>query len=377
MNLILSNSELMDLNNSSVLSNEADNREFNGHIYFFQAFDVGEDIDLRRLEQTNAIQQVPLHLPKYFKNYHTPLAVELPHPHSRTTWLNAKIHNFGVISLTYRVPFRSTLLELRDMLPHMQADHQEQSVVDAHTIFKRIKDCTVQPKFFHLRTSYTVIQVNTDEVTLDGMHLQKEYGSVIASMVNFVEENLSEYQKEYILKNATGYYRGDMIIIDREAAFVYDKEYEKIIDLFEFVNIHQLELKYYDKVLDRQLNVIYDRKVGSLPLQSYLPFIGSRINDPVGELGKLRVEISVITEQLRNSIFLSDEPYYAEIYNLLSESLDLNYWQDSIESKLEIIKDVAMVMQARVDADREDLLSVLIIVLILMEFIVGLLHLLK
>lgn len=367
----------MNVNNPSPIDPETTNREFHGHIYFFQAFDVGEDIDLRRLEQTNAIQQVPLLLPKYFKNYHTPLAVELPHPHERTTWLNAKIHNFGVISLAYRAPFRATLAELRDMLPDMQADHQEQSVVDAHTIFRRIKECTTQPKFFHLRTSYTVIQVDIDDPTLDGIYLQKTYGGVIASMVNFVEENLSEYKKEDILKNATGYYRGDLIIIDREAAFVYDQEYEKIIDLFEFVNIHQLELKYYDKVLDRQLNVIYERKVRSLPLQSYLPFVGSRINDPVGELGKLRVEISVITEQLQNSILLSDEPYYAEIYDLLAERLDLNYWQESLESKLEIIKDVAMVIQARVDADREDLLSVLIIVLILMEFIVGLLHLLK
>lgn len=359
------------------MNSNSHNHEFSGHVYFFQAFDVGEDIDLRRLESTNLIQQVPLQLPKYFKNYQTPLAVELPHPHERSSWLSAKVHNFGVISLTYRVPFRTTLAELRDMLTEWQQDHQEQSVVDAHTIFKRIKPSISQARFFHLRTGYTVIQVNTGDPAFDSITLQQMYGNVIASMLNFVEEHLSERKKEDTLKSSASYYRGDLIVVDTEAAFVYDQEYEKIIDLFEFATIHQLELKYYDKVLDKQLYHIYDRKVRTLPLQSYLPFIGSRISDPVGELGRMRVEISVITEQLQNSVLLSDEPYYAEIYDLLEERLDLRFWNDSLQSKLKIIKDVATVMQSRVDSDREDLLSVLIIVLILLEFIVGLLHLLK
>ena len=45
------------------------------------------------------------------------------------------------------------------------------------------------------------------------------------------QKHLSEYQKNEILETAIGYYRGDLIIIDTEAAFVYDDEYEDTLDL--------------------------------------------------------------------------------------------------------------------------------------------------
>ena len=134
--------------------------------------------------------------------------------------------------------------------------------------------------------------------------------------MRFETETLSEYQKNEILESAIGYYRGDLIIVDTEAAFIYDDEYEEVLDLFEFANMQQLELQYFDRVLDQQLNVVYEREIRKLPLLSYLPFIGALKSDPVGDLGKLKVDISVITERLENSIKLAGEAYYSELYSL-------------------------------------------------------------
>lgn len=352
-------------------------REFSGHIYIFQAFDVGEDINLHALERSRVIQDVPLQLPKFFKHFHVPLAVELPHPHETSAWVSSKIYNFGVISSTYRVPFDGSFEELQKTIWSLYAKFQEQSVSDAHTIYKRIKPFIAQPKFFHLRTSYTVIQVNPVDDIQETILLKKYYGDQIASLLRFEEERLSDSQKQDILEASAGYYRGDLVVVDNEATFIYDDEFADYLDLFEFANIQQLELRYFDRLLDRQLYHIYERRVGRLPLKSYIPFFGHFIADPVVELGKLKADISVITEQLQGSIKISGDRYFSEIYGLLSEKLDLSSWVGSINNKLEILKDIRLVYQSRLDNIRGDLVSTLIILLIWMEFMVALLHLLK
>lgn len=347
--------------------------KFSGNIYIFHSFDIGEDINLERVKTENMLVRHPLTLSKYFKNYHIPLAVELPQPYSSPHCEIVKLHNFGVISLRYRIPFTATLEELRSQVNGIEDMYHEQSVNDAHIVFNRIKNAVKHARFFHLRKSYLLIQVQPEPQVIDAINLKEVYGSVIASTLRFETETLSEYQKNEILETAIGYYRGDLIIIDTDAAFVYDDEYEDILDLFEFANLQQLELQYFDRLLDKQLNAVYEREVTHLPLKTYLPFIGTAMSDPVSDLGKLRVDISVITERLESSIKLSGEPYYAELYSLLIQKLDLKNWKDSIDSKLAIIHDIGMVYQNKVDSIREDLLSTSVIVLILIEIVIGLL----
>jgi hypothetical protein len=347
---------------------------FTGNIFIFQAFDVGDDINLERVKENQLMIRRPTASSKYFKNYHIPLSVELPHPHTSSRCNNVKLHNFGSITLRYQIPFNMTFEDLSTQLNHIDSTFNEQSVEDANIIFKRIKSAIKQPRFFHLRRSYVVIQVDPQHATdtTDIVELKEKYGSFIASMLRFEAETLSEYQKNEILDNALGYYRGDLIVIDTEASFVYDDEYDDILDLFEFANMQQLELHYFDKVLDQQLNTVYEREVRTAPWKSYLPFIGAALNDPVGELGKLRVDISVITERLENSIKLAGEAYYAELYSLLSEKLALKNWKESINNKLAIIHDISSVYQSKIDARRDDLLSILVILLIFFELLVAL-----
>lgn len=349
---------------------------FSGNIYIFHSFDVGDDINLEQVKQQHLVIRRPLAHSKYFKNYHIPMAIELPHPHESAQCESAKLHNFGVITLRYKIPFSSSLEELKSSINLIEDEFHDQSVSDSSAIFKRIKSAIKQARFFHLRKSYVLIQVNPRSDT-DAMFLKEQFGSVIASTLRFETESLSEYKKNEILESAIGYYRGDLILIDTDAAFMYDDEYEDVLDLFEFANMQQLELQYFDRVLDQQLNAVYGQEVKTLPIKAYLPFWGTIMNDPVGDLGKLRVDISVITERLENSIKLAGEPYYSELYALLVEKLDLKNWKESLDNKLSIIHDIGSVYQNKVDVIRQDVFSVLIIILIFMEFIVGILHLFK
>lgn len=352
----------------------AENHLFSGNIFIFHAFDVGEDINLEKIRNSGVIALQAIPLPKYFKNYHIPLAVELPTTPPNNHCIGAKIHNFGAISLTYKIPFTDSLENIRKNLEKVDNYFQEQSVVDAQSIFQQISPMIINPKFFQMISSYVVIQVDPEPTLVDTVQLKENFGSLIASTLRFETENLSEFQKNEILASAIGYFRGDVMVIDTEAAFLYDAEYQEILDIFEFANIQQLELRYFDRVLDQQLNIIYEDKVRSVPFSSYLPFIGMRTKSTVDELGKLKVDISVITERLEGSIKLAGEPYFSELYALLVDKLDLKGWQEAVNKKLSIILDVRSVLQNKTDAIREDLLTVLIIILIFIELIVGLLN---
>lgn len=349
----------------------AKSSRFIGNIFVFHSFDVGDDIDLDRVKNSNVLVLRPLSLSKYFKNYHIPLAVELPDPDQSPRCVSAKLHNFGVITLRYQIPFSSTFEELRSHINSIDDFYHEQSVSDAGSIFQKIKQEIKQPRFFHLRSSYMLIQVNTDPEKSDVVQFKHEYGNFIASMLRFETETLSEYQKDEILASAIGYYRGDLIIIDTEATFAYDDEYEDKLDIFEFANIQHLELQYFDRVLDKRLNFFYERKVKSLSWKAYLPVIGTAIAAPIGELNELQVDISVITDRLENSVKLGEDPYYSELYSLLVEKLDLKSWRESLHNKLAIVHNISSVHENRIDSARGDFLSTIVIVLIFIEIVIA------
>ncbi len=125
------------------------------------------------------------------------------------------------------------------------------------------------------------------------------------------------------------------------------------------------------------MNIIYEREVRKLPLIAYLPFLGTLISDPIGRLGKLKADISVITERFEGMVKLAGEPYFLELYELLVDKLDLKNWRNGIDRKLRIVEDVQTAYQRKIDTNREDMLTVLIIVLIFIELIIGVLHYLK
>lgn len=366
------------MEDSSKLKTLDPDHKFSGNIYVFHAFDIGDDVNLEKIEQLRTLSTIPLALPKFFKNYNTSIAVELPHPNNSARCISCKIHNFGAISLTYQIPFHETLENLRKEFYDITNVYHEQSVTDVKIIFKRIEHLVTKPKFLQIRSAYNILQINPEPNKIDLVEFQKQFGGLLASTIRFETESLSEYQKNEILDSAIGYYRGNLIIVDTDTTFIYDDDYHELLWFVEFANLQQLELKYFDRLLDAQLQQIYESGgTQRIPFLAYLPIIDTVAVDPVATLGKLKVDISVITERLEGSIKLAGEPYYSEFYHQLTKKLDLKSWQQAIERKLEIIKDIQLVYQHKTDVIRENILELLIVILIFIELVIGILHYLK
>jgi len=349
-------------------------QQFTGNILLFYAFDVGDDIDLEKIKQKGLVSTCVVPLSAYFKNYHIPLAFRMDEEQTKSSsgpsnasCISSKIHHFGVLSFCYRIPFEDTFEDLKVKIIDIKKSFDERAEVDAKQTFKNIASAINKPRFYSLKNSYFAVQV----YPLKGQHSPEEfksmYGSKIASLLRLEVYNLSDYQKDEILASSIGYYGQDLIIVDSAASFIYDDEYFEPLEFFESANIQKLELQYFDRILDQKLNYFYAQHSYKLPLRAYIPLIGERVDLPVSRLAKLRVDISVVTERLENSIKLAGDAYYSKLYSMLVEKMSIQDWRDSINRKLAIISDLYQVYQDRLDTIHEELLTSVIIVLVALE----------
>ena len=94
---------------------------------------------------------------------------------------------------------------------------------------------------------------------LNHEHMVKTRAQKIANIANEIPE-----------LTVAGPSEGDLLVIDIKAAFIYDPDYEEVLEFFEFGNIQDLELRYFDRLLDQQLTMLYEGKRRKVPAQDTL-----------------------------------------------------------------------------------------------------------
>lgn len=340
-------------------------RVFSGNILFFYAYDVGDEIDLDRIKRKGLLPVRAVSPSPFFKNYHLPLTFDLP---EEGDCILSRLHHFGIISLCYKVPYvDASFDELERLVIDAEELYGRRAERDAKKVFDAIKKTVKGKRFYHLKNSYYVLQLDPLREKISPDEFKEEYAGSIARLLRLETKRLSDYQKDDILKSATGYYGQDLIVIDSEASFVYDHEYEETIEFFELALIQQLELQYFDRLLYRHLNEIYAKGAFSIPIKAYIPLIGRALDLPVSRLARLKVDITVITEQLENSIKLVGDAYYSNLYSMLGNRLGLPGWKESVQKKMGIIDDLYTHHQAHLDGFHSEMLEIVIIILIALE----------
>ncbi len=338
--------------------------KFNGNILFFYLFDIGDQVNLEVIKSQGLLTLSEGYLSP-FKYYQAPLSFE---PRGPDSFFN-KIYEFGVLSLCYKVPFSESLDQLKAEISALRAQYDQKSLEDAGQVYQSILPAIHKPSLYNLKWSYIVIQVNPVSEYNNPEDFKKQFGPKIASLLRLETHGLSDYQKDEILSSVTGYYGEDLIIIDSSASFIYDNEYHEALELIEAANLERLELQYFDRVLEKELRNQYTLEKHKIPLLSYVPVLGRMFELPVSQLTRMRIDIAVITERLKNSIKLSGDAYYARLYSMLVKKLLLKEWRESIDKKLDIFKDLYTVYQDRLDSTHDRILTWVIIILIAAEVV--------
>jgi hypothetical protein len=354
------------------------------HVLCYRLFDIAEEIDLekarallsadsRRLKLTREGSEMLL-LPN------PPLNVELarkslPLNHgSATVDVTARIFDHGAISIILRVPVKPGAT-LAEMVPY--CDELYDSVAVEHLAVEMMQglrgSLTSAMRDGHLwsqNESYTIIFVEKIEGSPTAAQILENDDMPRLLLGESHEKKLSKRERHDVLEHQFSYTDNDLVIVDWNSAFVYEPSgsYD-IPDLLEIVNAQLLELRYYDDVLDKQLDLTYAeishkrrRWYGLL----YSPYRGLARRVLVTLL-----ELSEFVERVENTLKIVGDFYLAKVYEAAVMQLRIRKWQESVTRKQGLLAQTYELLKGEVEVDRSMTLEVVIVLLIVSEIFIA------
>jgi len=181
------------------------------------------------------------------------------------------------------------------------------------------------------------------------------------------KDPVSEEMRRETLKNRFSYAE-DFAILTWDSAIVYDPTSSPDIpDLLEFANAQLLKLRYYDHVLDREIEEMYDA-IEDADRGGRLRRLGNyrRI---MRRLLELVADITEITERIRNSLKVTEDVFYARVYTSALNILRVREWADSITQKVQVIERSYSMLSEEIVTYRSTALEVAIVLLIALEIV--------
>ena len=372
-----------------------------GRVVFQYFYDVGGDVELDRIpkEGLGLIKRSRLGAervlaPKYEEVGLQPLEVALGGREidGHEVEIEGRIFPIGLIGIHVSVEFKDAdlgsvikLVGLDER--HLEVDGKEIEFEEfTHEYFdglmRVVKPAIVYPyEAFERPEVYTLIIITGSEPKLDANDFLTKIRKQTAGLLRGERdwEALSEKEAEDSLKAYLSYSEEDIVFIDWYSALISGAvEYaDEIVRMIELARIQLLELKTYDKLLDRRV----ERAYGSLRTAFTRPRMGitwrsrhyGELARTASELAELRVEVMGYVGDLRNILKYTGEWYLGKLYRIASERFRISDWLGLVDKKLDQLQELYSMAMERVDVHRattlEFLMVLLIIAIVVLEII--------
>ncbi|MGQ9788172.1 MAG: hypothetical protein ACUVQM_02495 [Candidatus Hadarchaeaceae archaeon] len=368
-----------------------------GRVVFQYFYDCGGEIDLEKVSRENlrlisrvAPKRARVLAPKYEEVGLQPLEVELATENidGHEAKILGKIFPIGVIEIYVAVDFHNS--NLKNLIKLVRLDERpvkfQGDVVEFEAITRRlfeellnlIKPAIVFPyPAFKTPEPYTLIMITKSAPKLAAKDFLRRFRKQTAGILRGEKEwrKLSSKEVEDALKSYLSYSDDDIVIIDWYAALMYGAvdymgELERMVEL---AKIQLLELKTYDRLLDKRLERAYD----SLHTVFTKPGVGTlwgrrwygRLSAAAGELAEWRVEVTNLVEDMRNILKFTGDWYLGKVYRASSERFRIQDWLASVDKKLVQLQELYAMAMERIDVHRARILELLIVILIAIEVI--------
>jgi uncharacterized Rmd1/YagE family protein len=353
-------------------------KQYLSHISYYRIFDVADEVDLEQAKSVleNESETSRFTLRKSNRSLFindAPVVVSLGESQKNFNGVRrvetvAKIWSYGAISIQFKVYFDEELelTTIRDM--GIKIDENEEFFNEAKShanglmgkVFSAVKKFNLSEVY----EDYLIYSlINKDgKIVLDDMAKNKElYSLVLLDKV----KNPSEQLMSSIQNDFYQYANDDLVILDWNSAVIMDnKEDRDVKDVIEFALSQMLEMQYYDDLLDKRMNSLYNSikgKKSSIFSNRY-----SRLSE---EAGKLYLEINELIENVENSLKVVGDFYYAKIFRAASSKFRYKDWRDNIENKLDGLRDYSAMLHGEINEKRNQLLELIIIILIAVEIV--------
>ncbi|HVZ41353.1 MAG TPA: hypothetical protein VHI13_18885 [Candidatus Kapabacteria bacterium] len=371
--------------NDERLRRDATTAIASGHIVALFAFDVGYEVVLDRVHQLASPQPVqPLsgkkQTPSYLQYTRPPLKldcgyVEPDNPASGD--VQATLFDFGAVSMSYRIPLTwNGTRPLIDDLPAISRQlHERMLERDARdriaSLMERIEAAIVRPSLSALVEDYYLIVLERLEPELTAEQLMEGHRHALAHALQFESGGLSRHQQEEALAQRISYYHGDLVLVDWNAAIIYDREYEDAASVLELLNVELLEARFTDAEIDKHIEAVsgllHQRTGWSIPFRT--PY-----KRTLNDLAELQIASSVLAERVDNALKLIGDLYLARLHAAAARRFYLLEWEQAISRKLGIIDNYYRLLTDRVRTAQSQTLELVVILLILVELLLALLR---
>jgi len=372
-----------------------------GRVVFQYFYDVGGDIELERIpkQKLNVIERhVPrgtrILSPKYEEVGLQPIEIDLGarkiDRHKAT--IEGHIFPIGVIGININIEFRRasfesatklvTLNERRVKVGENEIDFDELPLELFKDLMKTIKSAIAYPyPAFELPEIYTLILIAGSEPRLEAEDFLTKFRKQTAGLLRGERDwrSISDKEVEDALKPYLSYSDEDIVIVDWYAALISGAvEYtDELVRMIEFARIQLLELKTYDRLLDRRV----ERAYSSLRTALVGPRMGitwrsrpyGELARTASELAELRIEVMDYVGDLRNILKLTGEWYLGKLYRVASERFRIADWLALVDKKLDQLQELYAMAMERVEVHRattlEFLMMLLIVAIVVLEVI--------
>ncbi len=313
--------------------------------YFF--FDVSDEISLGKIEslfreKKISAEEFPYRraTPPYIKYAVPPLSIKLgtrkieANGKAIDFGFRTKIFDFGVISLKASAEMETSLEELNKTSAGLftQAALEKKAIAMLEELLKKIGPALASP---HNPTEFIEKYIafhSIVESTFDSKKFAEENKNQIAKLLSLETQELSEQQLNANLENSISYYKNDLAIIDFNSTFILDSHEPKdILDVIELARIQLLELCYFDSLLDKELEKIYE-ELETIKEKNYGKILR--------KTATLKMSVNELIEKTENAMKLFGETYLVKAFNLAIKEFNVQQWKNSVKGKISTVEDV-------------------------------------
>jgi hypothetical protein len=356
-----------------------------GHITVFFLFDVAEAIDLARLHHelggVAARLAAKPTIPPHVQYRQPPITIDghiIDRAEADGFSVRFKAFEYGVISVALTRAVSGTWDEWvgwgrscyeNAALPRT-AEHLARALVSrAATAVTKLR-----PDF--LAEDYVIFTATQIEDHVSSESLIAARGEAIAQLLRGERSPLSAEERDEILRHRISYFADDLVIPTWNSAFIRDTESgaQAAIEILEFANSQLLEFRYYDQLLDAELERIYPQ----LQRDGWLyNWVARRYVRAARQVQSLFIDVTELTDRTENALKIVGDVYAARLFALAAARLGLNQWKASVQEKLRTLADIYRFAVEQTSMARGEVLEIMVVVILVIElilFLAGLLH---
>lgn len=347
-------------------------------LYIYRLADVTYDMDIPKLRGSlKKLQFRPLRFsrftPAYLNFSIPPLQME------EKTWttpmintpIKTQIKFFSLGSITIRFEIEIVGNDYDDLLSRAKSILNNTSSFDRKSRKLSTKLRAIIEKELEIKT-YNGLEEDYAILWIQDIYDPEKKALLIPTAAKFLrneDRQLSSYEQSEAFKYHFSYTPQDITIIDWDRTVTIGMDLEDDVwDVLEYVNLQLLELRYYEKKLDKRLEEIYQySRAKQLPVIEFY-----KTQNLMQKTLGIFIEYSSLENRINNFLRLTGDEYLSRIYLAASARLNLNKTQENLKKRLDDTKDLYEMLSAELSSVRAEILEIIIIILIVFEILYAL-----